>query len=74
MLNKINFIKNQSFSINEQVRNYSSELWSLVATNNILERQTVQADVGFDDLISTLSIMNKTILNNVSLHFQIIFL
>lgn len=71
----IEWLKNQSFSINEQVRHYSAELWSLVLINNILEKQIGNCDltkeidfrkINFDDFFSNLININKSILSNVS--------
>ena len=69
----IEWLKNQSFSINEQVRPFSAELWSLVLVNNILEKQSTQQteqkidlkQLNFDTYFANLLNMNKTILNNV---------
>ncbi|CAF0720691.1 unnamed protein product [Brachionus calyciflorus] len=74
----IEWLKNQAFSINEQVRNYSAELWSLVLINNTLEKNHVDPKkqleinkISFDDFFSNLIQMNKTILNNASKSFEI---
>ena len=66
----IEWLKNQSFSVNEQVRIYSSELWSLVLINNILDQNNSNlnnddySNVNFDNLFTTLDSINKTILAN----------
>ena len=73
--------QNQAFSVNEQLRIYSSELWSLVLINNIVSKsamgsKTVEqllanrcADVNFDELFANLTVINKSNLQNVSSHF-----
>jgi proteasome component ECM29 len=66
----IEWLKNQSFSVNEQVRIYSAELWSLVTINNIIDQQNSNvknedySSVIFDSLFATLDSINKTILAN----------
>jgi hypothetical protein len=68
----VDWFKNQAFSVNEQVRVYSAELWSLILVNNILEREmTANSQIrdfsalNFDPFFDTLLQMNKSILNNV---------
>ena len=65
--------KNQSFSVNEQLRFYSAELWSLVLINNILEQSQQQnqqlsdwSSVNFESLFTNLISINRSILSNVS--------
>lgn len=65
-------MKNQSFSVNEQLRFYAAELWSLVLISNILEQSKQQiktndyANVNFESLFTNLISINRSILNNVS--------
>lgn len=61
----VSIIQNQSFSVNEQVRTFSAELWSLILINYISERKSFESF--FDSLIH----MNKSILENVNLLFFI---
>ena len=58
--------------MNEQLRFYAAELWSLVLISNILEKQKQQmqmtdcANVDFESLFTNLISINRSILNNVS--------
>jgi len=61
--------------VNEQLRFYAAELWSLVLVNNILEQNKQQAQqikmldyslVNFESLFTNLISLNRSILNNVS--------
>ena len=59
--------------MNEQLRFYAAELWSLVLVNNILEQSiqhtpqlTDYSKVDFENLFTQLIAFNKSILNNVS--------
>jgi len=65
----VEWLKNQCFALNEQVRFYSAELWSLVLINNIIETQKEKvsdyARLDFDRLFSSLINLDNTILKNV---------
>lgn len=50
-------------SVNEQVRYYAAELWSLVLINSI----TAQQNKNYDSLFSNLTNLNKANLINVIL-------
>lgn len=69
---EVDWLKNQSFAVNEQLRFFSAELWSLVLVNNILDQhqqkneQMDLSKVNFESLFSSLNGF-KSILNNVSL-------
>ncbi|RNA28279.1 proteasome-associated ECM29 -like protein, partial [Brachionus plicatilis] len=73
----IEWFKNQSFSINEQVRIYSAELWSLILINNTLASNSTDSHKQFDlnkinftQFFATLNTLNKSILKNTSRSFE----
>jgi hypothetical protein len=66
----LEWIKNQCFSVNEQVRFYSAELWSLVLVNNLINKHKKGDEVNFESLFSLLLTMNKSILSNESKSFE----
>ena len=66
-------------AVNDQVRFYASELWSLVLINNVISSQQMSTDdknttnyqdYNFDQLFSNLLNLNKTVLNNVTITYS----
>ena len=66
-------------AVNDQVRFYASELWSLVLINNVISSQQTSTDdkntknyqdYNFDQLFSNLLNLNKTVLNNVTITYS----
>lgn len=62
----VEWIKNQCFSMNDQVREFSAELWSLIIINNLTTQSAVSdgANKTFDKIFAELMTLNeKTLLN-----------
>ncbi len=70
----LEWLKVQSMSVNDQVRYYSAELWSLVLINNIINSQQRDSknyqNLNFESLFSNLINLKKSVLDNPSKSFE----
>ncbi len=72
----LEWLKNQAFSVNEQVRFYAAELWALVFVNSFAEKADLKksppsvATINFESFFSHLNAMNKNVLLNSMKSFE----
>ena len=72
----LEWLRAQAFSMNEQVRVFSAELWSLALINNLIKQQASlmetadSTNTSFDKLFASLLSINEKVLNNSSKSFE----
>jgi proteasome component ECM29 len=66
----LEWLKSQAFSVNDQVRVYAAELWSLVFINNLIEKYETLHEELSKEFFQTLLKMQKNILSNVDRSFN----
>lgn len=62
LIEDVEWIKTQAYSVKEEIRYYAAELWSLVVLNNIVN----DANMNFDNFFKNLDNLKKLNMDNVS--------
>lgn len=66
----LEWLKTQSFNVNEQVRTFAAELWSLVLINNLISQQPDMNTASFDKLFSEVGSIRERILLNPAKSYE----